>query len=260
MNTQQIRRLTGALLILGAVLVNIPYARLIMTFDYPDILRQPTGDILTRFAAGGPGLIWTWLAFAWVGLPILLGILLLPRALDGGDTPADPGLSFGRLAVFFGATGALAQMIGLLRWPFVVPVLARIYTAPQATQGTQEAVIAVFQAMHQYGGVVMGEHIGQAFTIVWIVLLSLNLLQQRVLPRWVAWAGFVVSGVYTLAQGELLATAMPGFQYWGEAGLIGSLMWLGWLITLGVVLIRPTRSSFYEHTGPNPRRRVGALQ
>jgi hypothetical protein len=259
MNHQQIRKLTGALLILGAILVNIPYALLIMTFDYPDILRQPTGDILTRFAAGGPGLIWTWLAFAWVGLPILLGILLLPRALDG-DTPADQGLSFGRLAVFFGATGALAQMIGLLRWPFVVPVLARMYTAPQATALTREAVVTVFQAVHQYGGVVLGEHIGQAFTILWMVLLSLNLLQQRVLPHWLAWAGFTVSGVYALAQGELLATAMPSFPYWGEAGLIGSLMWLGWLIALGVVLIRPTRSSVYEYTGQNPRRRVGALQ
>ena len=63
------------LLIVGAILVNIPYSLLIMNFDYPDILRLPTGEILTRFAAGGTGLIWTWLAFAWVGVPILVGIL-----------------------------------------------------------------------------------------------------------------------------------------------------------------------------------------
>ena len=81
MNIQQIRKVTGALLIIGAVFVNIPYTFLIMNFDYPDILRQPTSETLTRFAAGSPGLVWTWLAFAWIGLPILIGILLMPQAL-----------------------------------------------------------------------------------------------------------------------------------------------------------------------------------
>ena len=123
MNVQKIRRITGALLITGAVLVNIPYTFLIMNFDYPDILREPTGEILTRFAAGGPGLVWTWLAFAWVGLPILLGILFLPQALDDNE-PEDRPYNLGRVAMYFGAAGAVAQIIGLLRWPLVVSDVA----------------------------------------------------------------------------------------------------------------------------------------
>ena len=87
MSLKRVRQTTGILFILGAILVNIPYTLLIMNFDYPEILRFPTGDILERFAAGGPSLIWTWLAFAWAGLPILFGILLLPKAL-GNDTTA----------------------------------------------------------------------------------------------------------------------------------------------------------------------------
>ena len=162
--------------------------------------------------------------------------------------------------MYFGAAGAVAQMIGLLRWPFVVPVLARMYTAAQATTDTRQAIEIVFQAVHQYGGVVLGEHIGQAFTILWMVLLSFCLLREGVLPRWVAWAGFAASVVYVFAQGELLATAIPGIRYWGEAGLMGSLMWLGWLIVLGVVLIRSTGSIVNEHTRQNPQRSVKALQ
>jgi hypothetical protein len=234
---QDSRKVTGALLILGAVLVNIPYMLLIATFDYPDILRAPTGDILTRFAAGGSRLIWTWLAFAWSGLPLLLGILLLPHALADG-TSTGRGRLMGKVALFFGAVGGAAQMIGLLRWPFVVPVLARLYTDPQSTLATREAAGAVFQAVHQYGGVVLGEHIGQTFTILWMILLSLSLLSDRRFPRWLPLAGFGAAGVYALAQGELLATAMPGFPVWGGAGLVGSLLWLGWLIALGVVLMR----------------------
>lgn len=241
MTQQRIRQVTGILLILGAILVNIPYTLLITTFDYPDILRAPTSVILTQFAAGGPRLIWTWLAFAWVGVPLLLGILLLPRALADDKGPSRGQLA-GNLALFFGATSLIAQMIGLLRWTFVVPVLARLYTEPQATATTREAVAAVFQAVHQYGGVVLGEHIGQTFTILWMIFLSISLLRQGKLPRWLPWAGFVAAGVYAMAQGELLATVMPGFPVWDAAGLVGSLMWLGWIIALGIVLLRQARS------------------
>jgi hypothetical protein len=237
MKKEQTLKTTGILLILGALLVNVPYALLIATFDYPNILREPTADILAKFDAGGPGLIWTWLAFAWVGLPILLGILMLPQAL-ADDAPNSRGRLLGLLALTFGATGAVAQIVGLLRWPFVVPVLVRLYNAPEATVATREAVAAVFQAVHQYGGVVLGEHIGQAFTIMWMILLSASLLRQGKLARWLPWSGFVAAGVYALAQGELLATAIPGFPVWGMAGLLGSLLWLGWLIALGTVLLR----------------------
>jgi hypothetical protein len=124
----------------------------------------------------------------------------------------------------------------------VVPVLARLYTAPEATAATREAVVVVFQAVHQYGGVVLGEHIGQTFTILWMILLSLALLRQGGVPRWLPWVGFVAAGVYAMAQGELLATAIPGFPAWDAAGLVGSLLWLGWLIALGIVLLRQRRS------------------
>jgi hypothetical protein len=237
MSLKHTRQTTGVLFILGAILVNIPYTLLIMNFDYPDILRKPVGEILKRFAAGGSSLIWTWLAFAWVGLPILIGILLLPKALED-ESPV------GQLAFFFGAVGAFVQMVGLLRWPFVVPVLARMYTDPQVSAVMQDALATVFQAVHQYGGVVLGEHIGQAFTILWMIFLSLSLLRNKFFPRWFPVAGFITAFVYVLAQGELLATAMPGFPVWDAAGLAGSLMWLAWMVALGILLLRMKEESY----------------
>lgn len=236
MSLKRSRQMVGLLLILGAILVNIPYTLLIMNFDYPDILREPAGEILERFASGGQSLIWTWLAFAWVGLPILLGVLLLPKAL-GDDKPS------GQTTLFFGVAGAFIQMVGLLRWPFVVPVLARLYTDQQASAVTKEEVVTVFQVVHQYGGVVLGEHIGQLFTIIWMVLLSLDMMYKGLFPRWFSIAGLVAAGVYFLAQGELLATTMPDFPVWGAAGLVGSLLWLGWLIALGILLLRAAKES-----------------
>lgn len=55
---------TGWLLITGAVGVFIPYIILTMIFEYPDILRQDTAVILSKFHNGGSSLIFTWWAFA----------------------------------------------------------------------------------------------------------------------------------------------------------------------------------------------------
>jgi hypothetical protein len=258
MNSQTTRKVAGALLIVGAILVNIPYTLLMMNFNYPDILREPAGDILTQFAAGGNSLIWTWFAFAWVGLPILIGILLIPKALEQGDNGT--GLdSWTWLAVFFGAAGALVQIVALLRWSFVVPLLARVYSSPAASAASRQAAVVGFQTLHQFAGVILGEHIGQLFTIIWMLFISIGFALRKQAPRWLSWAGFLASAVYLLAQGDLLATAIPGFPVWGEAGLIGSLLWLGWVVALGVFFIRSAGRSMDEHTAKNPRRSFSAV-
>lgn len=232
MNTIWHQKLTGILFIVGAVLVNIPYTLLIMNFNYPDILREPAGAVLTQFHAGGSTLIFTWLGFAWAGIPLFFAIALLQPLLARPDTPY---LWSGTIA---GLIGAITQMIGLLRWPFVVPVLAQIYTDPTATIEAQTAAVVVFQAIHQYGGVVIGEHIGQSFTIIWMVLVSLVLFRSPLGKPWLGWFGIIAAVVYAAAQTELLATVIPTFPVVPEAGLVGSLLWLAWMIALGIVLIR----------------------
>jgi len=231
MKSVTLAQITGALFMLGALMVNIPYMALITNFDYPDILRQPAGEVLASFAQGGGSLILTWLAFAWSGLPILLAILLLPKALGGAKSP------WLLLATAFGVIGGTAQMIGLLRWVFVVPGLAQAYTAPGAGEVTKEAIIQVFQAFHQFGGVLLGEHIGQTFTILWMGLVCAEMLRLGRPALWVGWLGLVAAGIYFLGQGELLATVIPGFPAVGPAGLVGSLLWLGWMAVLGAQLL-----------------------
>ncbi len=232
MNTDSQRKLTGILFILGAVLVNIPYVLLIMNFDYPDILRQPPGEILTLFREGGTGLKSTWLAFAWLGLPLLMAIVMLQGVMQQKDTP------YLWSATVAGVIGGIAQMIGLLRWAFVVPVLAGIYMDPTASAATKESTVVVFQALHSYAGVVLGEHIGQTFTIIWMVLISLAMFRSNLFKPLLAWLGIAAAIVYSLAQAELLATVVPSFPVVPGAGLIGSLLWLAWMIVLGIFLLR----------------------
>ena len=232
MSTRQFRQLTGLLFIVGTVLINIPYTLLIINFDYPDILRQPNAEILTRFQAGGNALIYTWLAFAWVGLPMLFGVIMLKQILKDENAP------FLEIATTLGVIGFIVQVIGLLRWVFVVPVLARLYTAPGTDSATQAAVSAVFTAVHQYGGVILGEHMGQLLTILWMSMLSSIIYRSKMFSKWVAVLGWVASAVYLLAQTELLATAIPTFPVVDWAGLVGSLLWLAWMVVVGVYLVK----------------------
>ncbi len=229
---KQFRQLTGLCLIAGAVLVNIPYTLLIINFDYPDILRAPVDQILTQFQAGGNSLIYTWLAFAWVGLPMLFGAIMLKRILE------KEGPLYLGTATTIGVTGFVVQVIGLLRWVFVVPVIARVYTDPTTTTTMKESLATLFIGIHQYGGVLLGEHMGQLFIIVWMSMISAIIYKSPMFARWVAWLGWIASAVYLLAQTELLATATPDFPVIGWAGLYGSLLWLLWMIVMGVYLIK----------------------
>jgi hypothetical protein len=232
MSENTFRKLTGIFFIAGAILVNVPYTLLIMNFDYPDILRMPAEDILTRFEAGGSSLIYTWFAFAWIGLPMLFGALMLKRILEKQGSP------FLETATTIGVMGFVVQIIGLLRWVFVVPALARLFTDPVTDSVTRAAVPAVFIAVHQYGGVILGEHLGQILTIIWMIMISGIIYRSQIFSKWVAWLGWIASAVYLLAQTELFATAIPDFPVIDWAGLAGSLLWLLWMIVLGVYLLK----------------------
>lgn len=218
----------GLLLIIGALGVLIPYIILTIIFEYPDILRQETGIILTKFHEGGSRLIWTWWAFAILGLPLLVGYILLGQKLE-------QKISFVRWATTVGVIGLVVQMIGLLRWTFVVPVLANNFVT--GNEMTKAASKVGFQIIHQYGGVVLGEHIGQIFTIVWTIMISYAFAQLKMFPKWTIWLGYVSSLIYLLAQTELFATVMPAIIVIDLAGFIGSTLWIIWLIVIGVKML-----------------------
>jgi hypothetical protein len=224
------RRITGVLFIAGAAAFAVAATVLSMTFDWPDILRQPANVVLPAFAAGGPSLVWTWFAVAWTYAILAVPILLLPAALN---RRADPAL---QVATYVGATSVVLALIGFLRWVFVVPPLADSYVAGDAT--TRTAVAAAWTAQHQYGGALLGEHLGQLLVIAWSVTVSVLILRTGALPRWAGWLGLLASGMYLANQGDILATAVPGFPVWDLAGPLGSILWAVWLLALGALLLR----------------------
>ncbi len=216
----------GLLLIAAPVAFNVVFFVLGRAFGYPDILRRPTDEILRRFAAGGPRLVLLWYAFA------LAGVLFLPIALLLGElTAADP---LGRAAVPFGVVAGMVQVVGLLRWPFLVPHLASSYVAPGASQASRDAIVIAFESAHRFLGTAIGEHLGYAFTAAWTVLLALALEGGGLVPDVLALAGIAPAAAI------LVGVLEPApWRPAGTINAIGYLAWSLWLIALGIALLLP---------------------
>src|SRR4051794_29548560 len=183
----------AAILLVGVpVAFNLAFGLLAARFDYPDVLRRPTAEVLGRFRQGGSGLILLWWLFALSAVLLAPLVVLLSHALDGAD---------GTLLAVSATVGVLAaavQFLGLIRWPFLVPYLARVVAEPDASPARREAVDVVFQSFNRYLGVGVGEHLGYGLTGGWSVLAGAAIIQSTVAPSWLGVTGIVVGAALML--------------------------------------------------------------
>jgi hypothetical protein len=208
------------------VAATLPYLWLIEHFGYDDILREPAAQVLTSFQAGGPPLVAAWLAFAMASLlfiPVALALHALP---PGGGS---------RGVLVLGIASAVVQAIGLLRWVLVVPALATTYADPTASAATRDAVLVAFDAVHRYGGMVVGEMVGQLLLAGWTAGAVLQLWRQRSVPRWLAAAGALTLPLWLLGQTELLHPVLPAWPRL-EVIPLAFMAWEAWLAGLALAL------------------------
>ncbi|MBD2177606.1 DUF4386 domain-containing protein [Pseudanabaena sp. FACHB-1998] len=240
MNRLQFVRTTGIFLVLLVIFLNIPYIRLTQIFEYDDILREPISDVLTKFHAGGTQLILTWFAFGLSALLFIPASILLHRIVDR------QGSSYLAIATAMGVLSGVLQAVGLMRWVFVVPLLANLYVDPASSVATREAVKVVYQAVHQYGGVVIGEHLGQTLLIGWTIGVGIAMLRSPIFKRWVAWYGLMTTPMLLIGQSELLSTAMLSIPVI-ESTPIGFILWEIWLLIVGFSLLSVSPKKLEHH-------------
>jgi Domain of unknown function (DUF4386) len=226
-----VERAAGIALIVAPLWFNATFALLGKRFNYPDILRRPTAEILERFRAGGPGLILLWWTFMSSGLLLIAGAVLLGQVLGFGWIVP--------VATTIGVLAGLVQMLGLLRWVYVVPALARAYTDPTLAPEQREVHAAVFRALHQYLGVGVGEHLGYLFTGIWSGLVGIAVVGGgTALPTWVGWPGIAIGAGLVVGSAEFLGPNEE--QGWGLAGVAIPFLyiaWSLWLLAMGISLI-----------------------
>ena len=224
---------TAVVLVAVPILFNLAFLALGRAFDYPSILRESPDTILRRFHAGGPGLILRWQALLWSAAALLPLVVLLASVLD-----APPALTLGSVVV--GGAAAIVQMLGLARWPFLVPELARRYLAApegQAGDATREAVEVTFAAVHRLLGVGIGEHLGYLLTGAWTLLVAAAVASTGVLPAWLGLIGVPIGIGVLIGSLEFVgANEADGWAIAGAIVPIAYIAWSIWLIGLGVAL------------------------
>jgi hypothetical protein len=213
-------------------------------FEYPDILRQPTAAVLSKFVAAGTPLVAVWYALALTAVAFVPLTLLFHRVLAERGTTAILWV-----ATAFGLIAGLSQTLGFLRWPFLVPYLAQAYLAPGTSEAQRAAAAMAFDAFHRYAGMAVGEHLGYLSTSIWTVLIALHMLRTAFLPRWVAAIGVL------LAIGIATGLAEPaGWEPGGMINALSYLAWAAWLISLGLTLL-VAKDNPHQVAPPAPRVR-----
>jgi hypothetical protein len=231
----ELRIVAAILLIVVPIVFNVAFFELGRAFDYPAILRREPDEILRRFAAGGAGLLLRWHLLFLSALAMLPLAVVLAVVLDAGPvlTP---------LAMVVGVVAALVQGLGLGRWLFAVPELARRYMAADGPEAeavaTRRSIEVAFAVLHRYLGVGVGEHLGYLATGLWTILVAVSILHGAVLPGWTAILGIVIG--IALLVGTLEFVGPNERDGWALAGTIvpiAYIAWSIWLIVLGLPLL-----------------------
>lgn len=220
-------RTTGILLVAVPLVFTAGFTGLQMTFEYPDILRHPAGEVLTHFAAAGADLHLYWYAM------MAAALAMIPAAVGLGLHLWERDRYLAALSIGAGVLAGLVQALGLLRWVLLVPGLAASYVAPGATEVQQQMATALFDAANRYLGMGVGEHFGYLFTAAWTVLAAALIVRQH---RYIAAAGVLIS------LGVVAGMAEPfGVPMAGAINAISYTLWAVWTLILGIVVLRGER-------------------
>ena len=212
-------RRTAALMVAAAVLLNLAFTGLGMAFDYPEVLKHPPADALAAFRAS-QGVVSVWFLLLALG-----AALLAPVAVGVGRLSTHRTMRF---AVGVGIAAATVQVVGLLRWPLLVPGWAA------------DNDVDAFSTANQVLGNLVGETFGYLLTAAWTgpVLVALG---ARLAGRlFVALGG--VAAILILV-GVFSPLALPVIDF---ANFVGYVLWSVWLLIFAAVLVRrgvrqPTR-------------------
>lgn len=218
------RKLTAALLVTAAVLTNVAFTALGTVFNYPDVLKEPVGEILAAFTKSQGAVT------GWFTVMAVSAALFAPIAVGVGRLSDRPAM---RLAVPVGIAAAVVQVIGLMRWPLLVPGYAA--DSVSVEPGVAAAARDSFAAAHRILGNLIGETLGYLFTAAW-TLLVLAALGRALAGRWFSALG-AVSAILILA-GVLSPLNLPLID---TANFFGYVLWSVWLLAFAVLLLRRPR-------------------
>ena len=158
-------------------------------------------------------------------------MLFAPLAVLLAGELGDADRTVVTLSLVIGVLASVVQFLGLIRWPFLVPYLAREASANAPTSARGEAVDVVFQSFNRYLGVAVGEHLGYTLTGAWSVLTGVALIQTDAVAAWLGVIGVAIGPLFVLSSIEFLGRFEPsGWKLAGRLTPIAYILWSLWLM------------------------------
>jgi hypothetical protein len=216
-------RLAGTALALASLLAIAGFTVLGAVFQYPQILEEPTSEILRLFREHQAAIT------TWFLVLVISAALMAPAGLYLGR------LVTGRLGAWITGVGfaaATVQVVGLQRWVTLVPGLSSQALDPSRRAEAEER----FELLHTILGNLIGETFGYALTATFTVLVVVG-LRRTILPRWMASVGYASAGL--IATGVVV----PWIEVAGLSNFAGYVVWCVWLLGVATVLFRATAPS-----------------
>lgn len=215
---RRLHQWTVGLLVLEFFLIFPPLIILGAAINWPASLDEPASVnlplVLEQYAAVVTG----------YSIYLLYSLLFWPVAYLTGRVivGADVENTLFRVASGFAALSTLARTLGIVRWLFAMPVLAQLYTNPTTSTELQAAVSALYDMLNSYAGGI-GELLGvNLFAAIWLVLISILILQKTNWPNWLGYFGFVAAGSLLLNllevvgadMGPMVTTSVALLHFW----------------------------------------------
>ena len=227
MNTQTINgstldrttaRRAGAALTLASALAIAGFSVLGSVFEYPQILEEPTSDILALFREHQGAVM------GWFFVLVVSAALMAPAGIWLGRLA---GGTLGRWIAGVGIAAATVQVVGLQRWVTIVPGISDHALDPSRRAAAEDR----FEFWHTLLGKAIGETLGYALTATFTVLVVIA-LRRSVLPGWL--------GVIGYAAAALIATGVviPLIEVASLTNFAGYVAWCAWLLAVAAVLFR----------------------
>jgi hypothetical protein len=228
-------QLAAACLALASVLAIAGFTALGSVFQYPQILEEPTSEILALFREHQTAVV-TWFLVLVIGAALMAPAGLFVGRLVGG--------TLGRWIAGVGIAAATVQVIGLQRWVTLVPGVSQDALDPAKRAAAEDR----FELWHTLLGQVIGETFGYALTAAFTVLVVLA-LGRTIMPRWMALIGYGAAAL--IATGVVI----PVLEVASLSNFAGYVAWCVWLLGVAVLLFRVPahRVSTKATTAPAPR-------
>ena len=200
---------------------------LIFIFDFPDILREPIGVMLSKFYSNKNIVVPSYYLFVLTGICFVFMVILIHKSIVPKDS------TLGLLALVSGILFGVLSNLGFIRWPFLINFLAITFNDPSISVHQKETIEMIFNSFHNYAGVAVGENFAFWFEGFWMIFISIIIKQRSDLfPKYMGIFGLILGSsmlVYTFEQFGGLFSFLGVINVPIHAGL---LVWLIAIIVL----------------------------